>query len=179
MPGAPEARPEIQGFVLETPRNVGIPELSMADGTPFDKSVLEGRWNLVFYGYTHCPDICPITLSTVAEAKKQTGGFPQVVFISVDPKRDDAKLVGEYAAYFDPDFICVTGDEANLQAMAMQMSVVAEAQPADENGEYLVDHSSALMLLNPDVKLAAMLQPPHSVESIVDAVTRVKASYIN
>ena len=161
---------KFQGVKLDPARKLGIPELQSGDGVAFSKQNLEGKWSLLFYGYTHCPDICPVTLNTVAAAKQQAGSFPQVVFVSVDPKRDTAKLVSEYVRYFDKDFIGVTGEEKMLQAMATQMSVVAMTVPSDKPDEYLVDHSSNLLLLNPAVELAAMLRPPHSVQSIQQAL---------
>ena len=161
----------IQGFVLDTPRRLGIPELQRDDGSVFDRADLEGQWSLLFYGYTNCPDICPTTLSTVAAAKQRAESFPQVVFVSVDPARDDVKLVGDYARYFDNEFVGVTGEEKLLQAMATQMSVVAMAMPAEDGSEnYLVDHSSNLLLVDPEVRLVAMLRPPHSVDSINRAI---------
>lgn len=167
---------EIQGFVLSTPRKLGVPTLTQGDGTVFDAEDLQGRWSLMFYGFTNCPDICPMTLSTVAAARKASVAFPQVVFVSVDPQRDAAELVGEYVSYFDDSFIGVTGEEKLLEAMARQMSVVAQAQaPAEPGGEYLVDHSSNLMLIDPDVRLVAMLKPPHSIETINRAISVVMA----
>lgn len=168
------ANNEIQGFVLKTPRKIGVPELVRDNGEAFTKQDLTGHWSLLFYGYTNCPDICPTTLSTIASAKKQASDFPQVIFISVDPKRDNGKLIGEYLGYFDKDFIGVTGEQKMLQAMASQMSVAAMAIPPEKPGDdYLVDHSANLMLLNPDGNLAAMLRPPHSVDSILHSINTV------
>ena len=168
------AQSEIQGFILKTPRKIGVPELTRDDGKPFTKQDLSGHWSLLFYGYTNCPDICPTTLSTIAAAKIQATDFPQVIFVSVDPKRDNAELVGEYVRYFDKDFIGVTGEEKMLQAMATQMSVAAMAMPPEKPGDaYLVDHSANLMLLDPDGNLVAMLRPPHSVDSILHSISTV------
>lgn len=167
----------IQGFVLKTPRKIGVPELLRDNGEAFTKQDLTGHWSLLFYGYTNCPDVCPTTLSTIAAAKKQATDFPQVIFVSVDPKRDNAELIGEYVRYFDQDFIGVTGEEKMLQAMATQMSVAAMALPPEKPGDaYLVDHSANLMLLNPDGNLAAILRPPHSVDSILHSINTVMNS---
>lgn len=167
----------IQGFVLKTPRKIGVPELLRDNGEAFTKQDLTGHWSLLFYGYTNCPDICPTTLSTIAAAKKQAATFPQVVFVSVDPKRDNAELIGEYVRYFDKDFIGVTGEEKMLQAMATQMSVAAMAMPPEKPGDaYLVDHSANLMLLNPDGNLMAILRPPHTVDTILHSINTVMNS---
>ncbi len=171
------ASANIRGFVLKTPRKIGVPELLRDNGEAFTKQDLIGHWSLLFYGYTNCPDICPTTLSTIAAAKKQATDFPQVIFVSVDPKRDNAELIGEYVRYFDQDFIGVTGEEKMLQAMASQMSVAAMALPPEKPGDaYLVDHSANLLLLDPDGNLAAMLRPPHSVDSILHSINTVMNS---
>ena len=167
----------IQGFILKTPRKIGVPELIRDDGELFSLSDLTGHWSLLFYGYTNCPDICPTTLNTIAAAKKQADNFPQVVFVSVDPQRDNAQLVGDYVRYFDRDFVGVTGEEKLLQAMAAQMSVAAMAMPPEKPGDaYLVDHSANLMLLNPEGRMVAMLRPPHSVDSILHSINTVMHS---
>ena len=168
----------IQGFILKTPRKIGVPELIRDDGELFSLSDLTGHWSLLFYGYTNCPDICPTTLNTIAAAKKkQADDFPQVVFVSVDPQRDNAQLVGDYVRYFDRDFVGVTGEEKLLQAMAAQMSVAAMAMPPEKPGDaYLVDHSANLMLLNPEGRMVAMLRPPHSVDSILHSINTVMHS---
>ncbi len=174
-----QTKPEIQGFVIDPPRRLGTPELRQADGAIFSKHDLSGHWSLMFYGYTNCPDICPTTLNTLATAKKkslQSGKvFPRVVFVSVDPVRDDVDLIDEYVRYFDEDFIGVTGEEKMLQAMASQMSVAAIAMPSDDPEEYKVDHSANLMLLNPRAELVAIMRPPHSVESILETLQTVVA----
>ncbi len=178
--GNATALPSIQGFILQTPRKIGIPELLKDDGQAFGKQDLAGRWSLMFYGYTNCPDICPATMSVLSAAKKlaedQQRPFPQVVFVSVDPQRDNARLVADYVRYFDEDFIGITGEEKLLQAMAMQMSVAAMSVPAEKPGDaYLVDHSANLMLLNPAVEMVAMLKPPFTAEHILQTIKTVQS----
>ncbi|NOQ68894.1 MAG: SCO family protein [Gammaproteobacteria bacterium] len=164
----------IRAIVPETPRKLAIPALQQGDGSSFDMASLQGKWNLLFFGYTNCPDICPTTLNTVAQAKKkleQTGlQFPQVVFISVDPERDNVKVLGEYVRYFDKDFIGATGEEKLLRAITVQMNSMFMIQQSENENEYQVGHSLNLVLINPSVELVAVLRPPHSVESILDAL---------
>ena len=170
----------IQGAVLDAPRQIAVPELTRDDGAPFTNSDLNGRWTLMFFGYTACPDICPITMNVLAEAKRQAGGeFPQVVLVSVDPERDAIDMLGEYVRYFDPDFVGVTGKEQMIQALALQMSVVYMKMPGESGNEddYLIDHSSSVLLVNPEGQLAAFLKAPHTPGSINDSVAAVKAVY--
>ena len=166
----------LQGTVLRPPRQIEVPELIKHDGTPFTNADLSGHWTLMFFGYTHCPDICPMTMNVLAEAKKNAGDdFPPVVFVTVDPQRDDVKLLSDYVQYFDPEFTGVTGDEKMIQALTLQASVVFMKTPGasgDEN-DYLVDHSSSVLLINPQGQLAAFLGAPHTPSSILDSVNEI------
>lgn len=168
---------------LESPQKIAIPALQQAGGGRFEMHSLQGKWSLLFFGYTNCPDICPATLNTLALAKqaylKQSAGqkpdktsepFPQVVFISVDPQRDNTEVLGEYVHYFDKDFIGVTGDEKLLRAITVQTYANFMSQPTEGSHGYLVSHSINLALINPDVELVAILSPPHSVKGILDAL---------
>lgn len=167
---------QIQGFALPVPRTIALPPLIKDDGTAFTRDDLAGNWTLVFFGYTHCPDICPTTMGVLAQAKKKAQGtFPRVVFISVDPQRDTAELLKEYVKYFDPEFIGVSGTESMIRALTLQMSVLYLKTPGDSGNkdDYQVDHSSALLLLNPEGQLEALLQAPHTPASILDSVNKV------
>ena len=102
--------------------------------------------------------------------------FPEVFFISVDPDRDKVEMLAEYVQYFDKDFIGVTGDDSLIKALTLQMSVVymkMAASDASSESDYLVDHSSALLLLNPDGKLVAFMNPPHEPKIILKDLQKV------
>jgi protein SCO1/2 len=164
----------IQGVVLSPARKIAVPALTKDNEKTFTLDDLTGEWHLLFFGYTHCPDICPATMGVVAQAKKTAEEahqiFPEVIFISVDPERDTAEMLGKYVRYFDKDFIGVTGNKDLIKALALQMSVVFMATPVKNNpatSDYIVDHSSALLLLNPEGKLAAFLNPPHDPKTIL------------
>ncbi len=166
----------IQGTILSPARKIVVPALVKDDGNVFTLNDLTGHWSLLFFGYTHCPDVCPVTMGAVAQEKKLADAgdqmFPDVVFVSVDPERDKVEMLGEYVQYFDKAFIAVTGDANLIKALALQMSVVYMKMSAGDNSEtdpggYLVDHSSALLLLNPEGKLIAFMNPPHDPETIL------------
>ena len=164
----------IQGTILSTARKIVIPDLTKDNGEKFTLDDLTGQWHLLFFGYTHCPDICPTTMTVLAQAKKTATTkkqmFPQIVFVTVDPERDTVAMLGEYIRYFDKDFIGVTGDKDLIKAFTLQMSVVYMKMPVAENsdaGDYLVDHSSAILLLNPDGKLVASFKTPHDANNIL------------
>ncbi len=168
----------IRAMVPETPRKLAFPALQQDSGN-FDMASLQGKWRLLFFGYTHCPDICPTTLATVAEARKKVtqnnSEFPQVVFISVDPARDSVKMLGEYVRYFDKDFIGATGEEKLLRAITVQVDSSFVIEASDNPAEYMVGHSLNLILINPQLELVAILRPPHTVKSILNALRYFKA----
>lgn len=170
----------IQGSLVSPPRKIAVPALIKDSGQTFTLDDLTGQWHLLFFGYTHCPDVCPTTMGVTAQAKKMAEAnsqtFPGVVFISVDPERDKVEMLADYVQYFDQDFIGVTGDKDLLKALALQLSVVYMKMPAETGSEtsgYLVDHSSALLLLNPEGKLVAFLNPPHVPATIIKDIQTV------
>ena len=166
----------IQGTILSPARKIAVPALTKDDGSAFTQNDLAGHWSLFFFGYTHCPDVCPITMGVAAQAKKialaNNQDFPEVFFISVDPDRDKVEMLAEYVQYFDKDFVGVTGDESLIKALTLQMSVVYMKMSSDDGG-YLVDHSSALLLLNPEGKLVAFMNPPHDPKIILKDLEKV------
>ena len=171
--------PGFQGSLLNPPRHIAVPTLIKDDGSPFTMADISGHWSLMFFGYTHCPDVCPVALRALAEAKKSADEylpgreFPRVIFVSVDPERDTSALLHDYVRYFDPNFTGVSGDEKMIQALALQMSVVYMKVAGDSANDYLVNHSSAILLLNPDGELVAFLQPPHTSKSILDSLNKI------
>ena len=165
----------IQGNILSPARKIAIPALTKDNGEAFSLAGLSGRWHFLFFGYTNCPDVCPVTMGVLAQAKKiasvNNHMFPQVVFVTVDPERDKVEMLSEYVQYFDKDFIGVTGDKDLIKALTLQMSVVYMKMPAPVTGTsdsaYLVDHSSAVLLLNPEGKLVAFFNAPHDPKTIL------------
>ena len=138
----------------------------------FDLSRLKGKWSFLFFGYTHCPDVCPTTLAVLARARdniaKTTAGAEDVqfVFISVDPNRDSASKLRQYVDYFDAAFLGVTGDNAEIGNLAGQLGAAyqVEITPGLEN--YPVYHSTAVFLVDPQARYHAMFTPPLDAETI-------------
>ena len=139
-------------YLLETPRNIGEFVLIDHHGNPFNPGRLEGQWTLVFFGFTHCPDICPTTmtfLNTFLESLEGTEAQdPQVVMVSVDPARDTVQQLADYMPYFNPDFIGVTGEFLDIHRFATKLNTPFR-KVMDEDGSYQVDHSSNIVLINP------------------------------
>ncbi len=167
---APVEGPALDPATMKTvrlfPQLRAVPDfaLQQSDGTALSAKELQGRWTIVFFGFTHCPDVCPTTLSELAQVQEQWVGVdpasrPQVLFVSVDPERDTPEKTGEYAAYFHPDTLAATLPEPALQAFANSLGMVYMKVPT-EAGDYTMDHSTALVLLDPRGRQAGIIRPP-------------------
>lgn len=152
-----------------------IPEFTLADaaGRPFTRERLLGRWSFMFFGYTHCPDICPMTMAILANTAKAidenaadgSAAPYQVIFVSVDPERDEPEQLNAYVSYFNPDFVGVTGDRSAIESLTSELGILHVRVPDPNNaGNYLVDHSASILLVNPAGELEAILSAPHSAE---------------
>jgi protein SCO1/2 len=138
----------------------------------FDLARLKGNWSFLFFGYTHCPDICPSTLASLSKLREQlakgVNGSKNVqfVFISVDPRRDTAAILKEYTGYFDPSIIGVTGTELELRNLTGQLGAQFEVESALDKESYQVYHTSVLFLINPEGQYVASLMPPFDISTI-------------
>jgi protein SCO1/2 len=138
----------------------------------FDLSHLKGKWSFLFFGFTHCPDICPSTLVSLSKLQaKITNGINgnknvQLVFISVDPKRDTAMTLKQYTGYFDPSIIGVTGTDLALRNLAQQLNAQFEVELTIDKNSYEVYHTSAIFLINPQGQYVALLTPPFDISAI-------------
>ena len=151
---APEG--DWSGTLLEPPFEK--PDLTFTDfdGKPFPfREATEGKLTLLFFGYTHCPDICPVTLNTLAGARDGIGtgpgSKPQVLFVGVDVKRDTPEVLKEYLGNIDKTFIGLTASEHVIaQAVKAVKGAPVEIEAADANGEYAVGHPAQITVYSPD-----------------------------
>ncbi|TCO73185.1 protein SCO1/2 [Chromatocurvus halotolerans] len=139
-------------YLMDTPRDVG--EFSLVDhrGEPFTPARLEGEWTLVFFGFTHCPDICPTTMAFldrfIGELDGTEAEDTEVVMISVDPARDTVEQLASYVPYFNEDFTGVTGEFLDLFRFATNLNTPFRKVPGQDD-DYVVDHSANVILINP------------------------------
>jgi protein SCO1/2 len=174
-------RPPVElstGSILMPRRALGDFSLIDSQGRSFRPANLRGRWSLMFFGYTNCPDFCPSTLTTLAAMQKRLRAaksiLPQVIFVSVDAQRDTPAQLAKYVPYFDPEFIGVTAaDQHVIEALAKQWQVAVSVQPA-KDGNYSVDHSGAIFVVDPDGKLAAILTGPFTVDALQGDLQRIE-----
>lgn len=159
-----------------------LPEFSLLDGAgrPFTRDSLRNRWSLMFFGFTHCPDVCPTTLGVLGQVHKQLANLPiaqqpAVIFVSVDPQRDTPEIVGKYVHFFATDFIGVTGSVAAVDQLTAAIGVPV-ARVLLPSGDYTVDHSGAVFVVDPDAALRAVLSSPASADAISADYRRLIAS---
>lgn len=154
------------GTWLPQPRP--LPELSLTDqsGRPFTLESLKGHPTLVFFGFTHCPDVCPTTLAKLARVTK-TANVPglKVLLVSVDPQRDTPEQLERYVHAFNPDFGAVTGKPEEIERVAKEFGV-AVVKVDLAGGDYTVDHSAVVFLLNNQGQRVALFTPPFQIEPV-------------
>lgn len=166
-------------YAFETPRDFGDFQLVDHRGDPFTPNALEGQWTLLFFGFTHCPDICPTTMSFLARLVEQLDGTEaantQVVLVTVDPARDTPETLAGYVPYFDPDFLGVTGEFIEILGFARSLNAPFRKVTADD-GSYQVDHSANVMLINPRGHFHGFFKAPLDLAKV--KVTYRSARYL-
>jgi protein SCO1/2 len=163
---APPGSDKQTQFVSLYPAARVLPDFQLVDhnNQTFTANNLKDHWSLVFVGYTYCPDICPTTLAELKgiypELQKIPTDFPiQVVLLSVDPKRDTPERLNEYINFFNPDFIAVSGEHAQLFPMVRAMGMMYSMSQSTDNPDYLVDHSSSVVVVNPMAQVVGRFKP--------------------
>jgi len=180
MQGPPQAS-DATLLLLPEPRVIADFSLVDDDGQPFSLERLKGQWSLLFFGFTHCPDVCPSALYDLAQVRKtlarndpEITNDLQVLFVSVDPERDTPRQLNQYVNYFDPEFIGVTGPEAQLAPLTLQLGIayrIEDHEPGSQ--QYNVDHSASILLMNPDGQLHGVFPAPHQSDSMAAEIAAV------
>jgi protein SCO1/2 len=153
------AVPTLKAGVFEPPRQAPEFALRASDGGELSLARYRGKLVLLSFGFTHCAAVCPVTLATLAQARQSLGAQAaavQVVFVTVDPERDDPARMKTYHAAFDRSFVGGAGRPEALAAMRKDYGVVATKVPMASGG-YAVDHTSSIFLIDRDGKLRAMM----------------------
>jgi protein SCO1/2 len=153
IPAAPRITKPMTG-------SIGGPfTLTATDGHIVTDQTYRGKWQLIYFGYTSCPDACPTALNNMGVALDRLGSDAaavQPIFITVDPKRDTREALSEYLKSFDPNIVALTGSEDQIAAVVKEYHVYVAAHP-EEGANYSVHHSSLYYLINPDGKFVGVL----------------------
>ena len=152
-------------IVLDRPRIFSDFELIDHRGEVFNIARFQDTWTMVFFGFTHCPDICPTTLAvlneTYSKLKESEKEKLQVVMISLDPERDTVEKLAEYVPYFNDHFIGVTGNKHLIRRLTAEINIAYNKVPLEAD-DYTVDHSTQLVLINPKGHYHGFFKAPHS-----------------
>lgn len=165
--------------LLSIPQPLSDFELIDDMGNNFTRINLEGYWTTLFFGYTHCPDICPITLQTLSDAiplfdKEDSEEIPRILFVSVDPEHDKAGKLREYVDFFHPSISGITGDSSAILAFALDVGATFKKHENETIEDPLFSHSSSLFLIDPKGRLAAIIDPPREPQEFIETLKRVR-----
>ena len=171
------SRPDVDALVYENAKPLSDFTLNDQRGELVTKQQFLGQWNLVFLGYTSCPDICPLTLAKLnAVYKNLQADYPlQVWFLSVDPKRDTPAKRKQYIDYFNPDFLAVSGEHKHLFPVVRELGLIYAISDSSES-EYAVDHSASVAMVDQNGAVRAIFKPEFKQGSVplINATTLTK-----
>jgi protein SCO1/2 len=166
--------------ILPEPRTLGGFSLRDQNNQVFNADSFKGHWNFVFFGYTHCPDVCPNTMVVFniikQELDKTLGKDNNVrfVLVSVDPERDTVEEMAAYTDYFNKDFIGVTGKPEEVMKLSRQIGIVyVRSSESPDKKYYLVDHTASIMLVDPQGSWYAVYSAPHDPVAISDSFKKI------
>ncbi len=175
---APDVSPNM--LIYPQPRTMAPFALQRADGRVISNDDLRGGWTLVFFGFTHCPDVCPTALATFRQIEKLNAAAASQLplrfwFVSVDPERDTPQVLGDYTTYFSPSIVAATSTPEELERFARDAGVVFIKVSQGES-EYTIDHSAQLTLFDPNGRLHAIVRPPQEPAAVLADVRRMAAA---
>ncbi len=159
--------------MFSTPREISPLALTDQNGAAFTHAQLKDKWTLVFFGFTHCPDICPTTLALFNQVSQGLSGTAfaddtQFLLVSLDPARDTPTALKTYVEYFNPEFIGVTGEFLAIHRFAKELNVAFQKIVTDaETGDYTVDHGGNVAVINPDGFYQGFYKPPLDLDRML------------
>ena len=162
-----------------------LPAVRLTDkaGQAFATADLAGQFSLVFFGFTHCPDICPLTLSVLADVRRAWASEhvepPEVVFVSVDPERDSPGRISDYLANFDSGFRGITGPRDAMDPWLRALGVTVHIQRQPGGQPYAVTHNATVYVVGPGTELLAVFSAPHDAAVIAADFLKIRQHYLN
>lgn len=170
--------------VFDKPRTFEMKGMVDNKGQPFNQTNLEGKWSLVYFGYTFCPDICPTTLGQLNQMDKllkkdnpEMAKKMHYFMVTVDPRRDTVEKLNGYVPHFNPDFVGVTGSQKAIHNLAVQMNIPYTPVIDPEDEYYLVDHGANLVIINPKGDYHGFIRPPLDSEKLARVMVGVDELY--
>ncbi|MBS0350372.1 MAG: SCO family protein [Proteobacteria bacterium] len=167
--------PTANQTMLPQPKAISNFSLTDDHGKPFTNENLKGHWTIAAFGFSHCGDVCPITLTELNKMYQKLHSslaenqMPQVLFISVDPQRDTTAVLHRYIKNYNPNFIAATGDSDNLNIFVKEMGVFFSKKPSADPNVYGMEHSSQIFLFNPQGEWVGLLNFPFQSDKLATA----------
>jgi len=190
---SPEALRELGALVYENPVSLSPIALQDQYGQPFTEANLKGTWTLFFFGFTSCPDICPLTLTELSQFYRElessgTNLDTQVVMVSVDPQRDSTEKLAQYMASFHPDFIGLNGSYEQVAKLAKELYIAHTPPPLPagdahaghgemDSEDYLIDHSGNILIINPEGLYQGFFDTAIQDDELTSAYKAIRAGY--
>jgi protein SCO1/2 len=173
--------PGLEATRFPVARDIGAFSLVDHNGAVFDNAALQGHWSFLFFGYTHCPDVCPTTLAvlnSVAQQLQEEADSVRFIFVTVDPDRDTPEQLAGFIKYFNRDFIGVTGTPDNIARLTRELGIMhMKVDSGDDATGYLVDHTASVLLFDPDGRYHAVFSPPLTVARISNEFRLMRGAY--
>lgn len=149
----------------------------------FNEDRFKGKWTFLFFGFTNCPDVCPTTMlvmksvwNKLPEQAKQAP-VPAMILVSVDPQRDTLDKLKQYVTYYHPEFLGVTGELDQIDVFTRQLGVLYGFEDPGADGNYVVNHSSQIILVDPQGYMRAVFSAPHLTDEIVKSFIAIRNHY--
>ena len=172
---------ELEAIRFPVAREIAPFELIDHNHAVLDNNALRQRWSFLFFGYTHCPDVCPTTLSvlnSVANKLQDLDEDIRFIFVSIDPERDTPEQLARYVSYFNGDFIGVTGTPEGLDQLTRPLGIFSSRVETEAGADgYLVDHTASVLLFDPDGRFHAVFSPPLSADKISGDFRKLLKAY--
>ena len=173
--------PPSAATILPEPRELPAVELVDAHGSRLDLDAFRGHFSLLYFGFTQCPDVCPLTLKALADARAKVSdrapqAVPQVVFVSVDPERDTPAAIAQYLGHFDASFVGATGSDARLAPLVAALGVTVEKHHHGEDHSS-VTHNDTVYVIGPNAELVAIASGPHDPATLASDYIKIRQRY--
>lgn len=173
---------ELSGFSFPEPELLQDVALLDHNNEALTEANFKGKWTFIYVGYTFCPDVCPMTLTTLNQmyaqlAEADLSNEISTLLVSVDPERDTTEHLKDYVKFFNESFSGATGSPEEISKFADQVSAVFSVPEDRSDPNYLVDHSSTVILINPDAAVQAIFTPPQTAEAMAKDFRLLVAHY--
>ena len=171
-----EPVPAIPGLLWPEPKSLGPFSVIDHENNSFTLADLRGKWSLVFFGFTHCPDICPVTLAVMDQSHRQLERTRDVqfLFVTVDPERDTSERMEQYLTSFNPEFVGLGGSAEQVAGLTRQVGLAYFPDKTESEENYLVDHGASLFLVDPLGRLVGIFSAPHKALDVTGRFNRIR-----